>query len=684
MCIRDRYQRRVHGDPKPKRGYGHLPLMDLKKFLVCLIAFNIVAFTVIYFKFTSNINALKPQATHHSNVLETANFQAEDTKTSAQYYNIRKEDNNDEDFLGDDDDDDVEQDGADAVVSPDELGEQTMLELLERKLKIKYDLFELLFNPQPIIDFYQSIESDAYVSGFKQKILGIKKQKDYCERAERYFLAHPEIVLEENNIFTNYKHDGLVRGDVIKKHWTDIEPRVAADMSRSLALSESIELSPRIGIYYMRSQLHTNLEIGKEYLCHHQMYNIIPGNRVIARKDRLVSTVNRYAIKYQDKPQCFNRTMFLPTSYVLGEETDCKAFFEEISSPKYEENKKKYPVQWISKLGLGPHRGLGVELVTEEVEKRVRDNWENGKLCGKRGEDEADLIMQRYITNPLTVEGRKFDFRLYMLIASTEPLIVYYHDGFLRVSLEEYDENSQDKSVHLTNTEFSKAKFKEAEDAGQDAEKLKDMQFWTMERMQKYLLDQGIIKDPEWLDNYLRPAFKRAFAHIGRMAKYRLYKDPRVFNMMGMDFMLDTDLNIWLLEANDIPSITSTFDAKDRFLQNMIKGIIEVELAYLKSRAKRTNALLEKPSEELLRMEYTDLGKSNLDKPTLDTLLNLKKLKEKFDEVNSNYLDDEFKNVISKENGFVKVSDENFGDTYEGYLGWLDKSCFDEQEIRLD
>lgn len=45
---------------------------------------------------------------------------------------------------------------------------------------------------------------------------------------------------------------------------------------------------------------------------------------------------------------------------------------------------------------------------------------------------------QKYIDKPLLMDGKKFDFRVYMLIASMDPLIVLYHDGFLRRSLAEY------------------------------------------------------------------------------------------------------------------------------------------------------------------------------------------------------------------------------------------------------
>ena len=60
-------------------------------------------------------------------------------------------------------------------------------------------------------------------------------------------------------------------------------------------------------------------------------------------------------------------------------------------------------------------------------------------------------VVQKYIERPLLFFGRKFDFRIWVLV--TENMEVYfYRQGYLRTSSADYDiNNMHDNFVHLTN-----------------------------------------------------------------------------------------------------------------------------------------------------------------------------------------------------------------------------------------
>jgi len=48
-------------------------------------------------------------------------------------------------------------------------------------------------------------------------------------------------------------------------------------------------------------------------------------------------------------------------------------------------------------------------------------------------DEEHKYIIQEYVCNPMTIKGYKFDFRIFWLVASVDPLIVLWHPGHLRV-----------------------------------------------------------------------------------------------------------------------------------------------------------------------------------------------------------------------------------------------------------
>ena len=72
--------------------------------------------------------------------------------------------------------------------------------------------------------------------------------------------------------------------------------------------------------------------------------------------------------------------------------------------------------------------------------------------------DELSVI-SRYVTNPLLINGHKFDLRIYVLITCYEPLRVYvFQEGLARFASETYTSkiNKNNKYMHLTNYSINK------------------------------------------------------------------------------------------------------------------------------------------------------------------------------------------------------------------------------------
>ena len=90
------------------------------------------------------------------------------------------------------------------------------------------------------------------------------------------------------------------------------------------------------------------------------------------------------------------------------------------------------------------NQGKGIYLVRNpEMLKQKLDSAGTNKPLGR--------IIQKYITNPLLINKKKFDIRCYMLIANTKPILALFHHGYLRLSMNEFDNEDNNLITHLTN-----------------------------------------------------------------------------------------------------------------------------------------------------------------------------------------------------------------------------------------
>ena len=157
--------------------------------------------------------------------------------------------------------------------------------------------------------------------------------------------------------------------------------------------------------------------------------------------------------------KCFDPKKFYPDTYYLHstirpsfsnplisiifkDPQQCREFFAYINSREYAEAKAKVPAQFFMKTtNQWIHQGKGVQLMSAHKEEELKRVYKNGELCDRKL---YDTIIQKNVHNPLLIyKGNKFDFRVYVLVVSTNPLIAYfYRDGWVRASVLTFDPHS--------------------------------------------------------------------------------------------------------------------------------------------------------------------------------------------------------------------------------------------------
>jgi tubulin monoglycylase TTLL3/8 len=71
---------------------------------------------------------------------------------------------------------------------------------------------------------------------------------------------------------------------------------------------------------------------------------------------------------------------------------------------------------------------------------------------------DVQFVIQKYIENPLLVNGKKFDIRQWVLIEDYNPPVIwFYEECYLRFCADEYSlDNIHNKFMHLTNNSIQK------------------------------------------------------------------------------------------------------------------------------------------------------------------------------------------------------------------------------------
>ncbi|XP_037894936.1 tubulin polyglutamylase TTLL5 [Glossina fuscipes] len=270
-------------------------------------------------------------------------------------------------------------------------------------------------------------------------------------------------------------------------------------------------------------------------LAPYQRVNHFPRSYEMTRKDRLYKNIER-----MQHLRGFKHFDIIPQSFIVPLE------YRDLVSAH---NKTRGP--WIVK-PTASSRGRGIFIVNSP---------------DQIPQDEQVLV-SKYVAEPLCIDGHKCDLRVYVLVTSFDPLIIYmYEEGLVRLATVKYNLNADNlwnPCMHLCNysinkyhTDYVKSSAAHEEDVGHK---------WTLSALLRHLKSHGcdtrlLMTNIE--DLIIKSIFSCAQSIIAACRMF-VPNGNNCFELYGFDILIDDTLKPWLLEVNLSPSmgVDSPLDAK--------------------------------------------------------------------------------------------------------------------------
>ena len=173
------------------------------------------------------------------------------------------------------------------------------------------------------------------------------------------------------------------------------------------------------------------------------------------------------------------------------------------------------------------------------------------------------FVISDYISNPHLIEGLKYDLRVYVLVTSYAPLIIYiYEDGLARFATEKYtldEEQFENRLVHLTNYSVQKKSEAFCQNRTRTNNNLRASK-WSLKTLQKVFEDHN--KDYKTIKKKMNDLIIKTIISVEPPIVEALdeqTKHPNIcYELYGFDIMIDSNLKPWLIEVNISPSFSSS------------------------------------------------------------------------------------------------------------------------------
>jgi tubulin--tyrosine ligase len=216
----------------------------------------------------------------------------------------------------------------------------------------------------------------------------------------------------------------------------------------------------------------------------------------------------------------------MPESYYIND-INWSAVLSDIAEKYYLQNNRMLDhvpdIVWILKPALlnnGQHIRIFQQL------SQIEEHYLGANRLG------GDHVLQRYITQPHLLNGNKYSIRMFVILTNYAGTYLYPR-GYFNVGLHSYTSDYHDLKAHLTNEHLNDVKSNVIQVPTEDFAYLFSPLFQKIKDIITAVIDG------------LQQHYPEAFTCS--------WRNKRTLAIFGFDFMVDTDMRVWLLEANHGP-----------------------------------------------------------------------------------------------------------------------------------
>jgi len=205
-----------------------------------------------------------------------------------------------------------------------------------------------------------------------------------------------------------------------------------------------------------------------------------------------------------------------------------------------------------------------------------------------------NVLVQEYMEKPLLIHGKKWDIRMYVIVASLNPLRVYLSDdGLIRFAATKYSGSTR-RSAFLTNTHVSR----------NSANQTRSSNVWGFKHM------ENVIGTEKW--NTLFESLRKAVGILFQSAEiYWLDHGTgiRSHHIFGVDAICSEEYTCKLIEANSRPDMIISKRTRDEYSLAKVAtmtGFLSTTFLKNGSSVKKLRTLLDGFKGDLNKLKKSD------------------------------------------------------------------------------